>query len=135
MPVADISPAAARLICERQLVERAGRWHWRSDPRLRDLAAAHERRAGPGADPGIACPVLFIRGNRVSPGCFRAQWQLRGPLFGQIEMVQVAGNHHFTWKIRHKPPFYIESSVKSGRIAAWNHVGFAFPSLPVVNCC
>ena len=35
--VADISPAAARLICERQLEEREGRWHWRSDPRLRDL--------------------------------------------------------------------------------------------------
>ncbi|MFA7258958.1 MAG: alpha/beta hydrolase, partial [Aeromonas bestiarum] len=36
--VADIAPNAARLICERQLVERAGRWHWRSDPRLRDLS-------------------------------------------------------------------------------------------------
>ena len=32
--VADITPSAARLICERQLEERAGRWHWRSDPRL-----------------------------------------------------------------------------------------------------
>ncbi len=36
--VADIDPGSARLICERQLEVRAGRWHWRSDPRLRDLS-------------------------------------------------------------------------------------------------
>ncbi|MGS3141549.1 alpha/beta fold hydrolase [Aeromonas sanarellii] len=106
--VADISPAAARLICERQLVGREGRWHWRSDPRLRDLSPLRMSEGQAQAlIRAIACPVLFIRGGQGFPGLL-AQWQLRGPLFGQIEMVQVAGNHHFHMENSAQTAVYIE---------------------------
>ncbi|MBP0601467.1 alpha/beta hydrolase [Aeromonas sanarellii] len=106
--VADISPAAARLICERQLEEREGRWHWRSDPRLRDLSPLRMSEGQAQAlIRAIACPVLFIRGEQGFPGLL-AQWQLRGPLFGQIEMVQVAGNHHFHMENSAQTAVYIE---------------------------
>ncbi len=58
--VADITPQAARLICERQLEMRAGRWHWRSDPPLAgSFTPENERRAGPGIDGGypLSCAV------------------------------------------------------------------------------
>lgn len=106
--VADISPAAARLICERQLEEREGRWHWRSDPRLRDLSPLRMSEGQAQAlIRAIACPVLFIRGEQGFSGLL-AQWQLRGPLFGQIEMVQVAGNHHFHMENSAQTAVYIE---------------------------
>jgi pimeloyl-ACP methyl ester carboxylesterase len=93
--VADIRPQAARLICERQLVERAGRWHWRSDPRLRELSPL---RMGEGQAMAliraIRCPALFIRGEQGFASLL-AQWQLRHGAFEQIEMVVLAGNHHF----------------------------------------
>ncbi|WP_275930742.1 alpha/beta hydrolase [Aeromonas sp. 1HA1] len=93
--VADITPQAVRLICERQQVERAGRWHWRSDPRLRELSPL---RMGEGQAQAliraIRCPVLFIRGEHGFASLL-AQWQLRHGAFEQIEMVVLAGNHHF----------------------------------------
>lgn len=107
--VADISPAAARLICERQLEEREGRWHWRSDPRLRDLSPMRMSEGQAQAlIRAIACPVLFIRGEQGFPSLL-TQWQLRGPAFGQIEMVQVAGNHHFHMENSAKTAVYIEN--------------------------
>ena len=106
--VAEISPAAARLICERQLEVREGRWHWRSDPRLRDLSPMRMSEGQAQAlIRAIACPVLFIRGEQGFQGLL-AQWQQRGPLFGQIEMVQVAGNHHFHMENSAKTAVYIE---------------------------
>ncbi|MEG0007993.1 MAG: alpha/beta hydrolase [Aeromonas sp.] len=93
--VADISPAAARLICERQLVVREGRWHWRSDPRLRDLSPLRMSEGQAQAlIRAIACPVLFIRGEQGFEALL-AQWQQRAGAFRQIEMAVVAGNHHF----------------------------------------
>ena len=107
--VADISPAAARLICERQLEAREGRLHWRSDPRLRDLSPMRMSEGQAQAlIRAIACPVLFIRGEQGFQGLL-AQWQQRGPLFGQVEMVQVAGNHHFHMENSAKPAVYIEN--------------------------
>ncbi|MDM5072087.1 alpha/beta fold hydrolase [Aeromonas bestiarum] len=93
--VADIAPNAARLICERQLVERAGRWHWRSDPRLRDLSPLRMSEGQAQAlIRAIRCPVLFIRGEQGFASLL-AQWQLRHGAFERIEMVVLAGNHHF----------------------------------------
>ena len=93
--VADISPAAARLICERQLEEREGRWHWRSDPRLRDLSPLRMSEGQAQAlIRAIACPVLFIAGAEGFAS-LQAQWQQRHAAFAQIERVVLAGNHHF----------------------------------------
>ena len=93
--VADITPSAARLICERQLMARDGRWHWRSDPRLRDLSPLRMSEGQAQAlIRAIACPVLFIRGEQGFATLLE-QWQLRAGAFGQIEMAVVAGNHHF----------------------------------------
>ncbi|CAJ1839507.1 2-succinyl-6-hydroxy-2,4-cyclohexadiene-1-carboxylate synthase [Aeromonas jandaei] len=93
--VADITPAAARLICERQLEERAGRWHWRSDPRLRDLSPLRMSEGQAQAlIKAICCPVLFIRGEEGFAE-LEAQWQLRQGTFRQIEQVILPGNHHF----------------------------------------
>ncbi|MFQ1640127.1 alpha/beta fold hydrolase [Aeromonas veronii] len=93
--VADITPQAARLICERQLEERAGRWHWRSDPRLRDLSPLRmsegQARALMAA---IRCPVLLIQGEQGF-AALEAQWQARQDAFQQIERVILGGNHHF----------------------------------------
>ncbi len=93
--VADITPEAARLICERQLEERAGRWHWRSDPRLRDLSPLRMSEGQAQAlIKAICCPVLFIRGEQGFAE-LEAQWQLRQGAFRQIEQVILPGNHHF----------------------------------------
>jgi pimeloyl-ACP methyl ester carboxylesterase len=93
--VADISPEAARLICARQLVARAARLHWRSDPRLRDLSPLRmsegQARALMAA---IACPVLFIQGEQGFAQ-LTAQWQARQGCFADIQRRWVAGNHHF----------------------------------------
>ncbi|CAJ1793697.1 alpha/beta fold hydrolase [Aeromonas jandaei] len=93
--VVDITPAAARLICERQLEERAGRWLWRSDPRLRDLSPLRMSEGQAQAlIRAICCPVLFIRGEQGFAE-LEAQWQLRQGAFRQIEQVILPGNHHF----------------------------------------
>ncbi|QXC36850.1 alpha/beta hydrolase [Aeromonas jandaei] len=93
--VADITPAAARHICERQLEERAGRWQWRSDPRLRDLSPLRMSEGQAQAlIKAICCPVLFIRGEQGFAE-LEAQWQLRQGAFRQIEQVILPGNHHF----------------------------------------
>ena len=93
--VADITPAAARLICERQLEERAGRWQWRSDPRLRDLSPLRMSEGQAQAlIKAICCPVLFIRGEEGFAE-LEAQWLLRQGAFRQIEQVILPGNHHF----------------------------------------
>ncbi|MGL5324842.1 MAG: alpha/beta fold hydrolase [Aeromonas sp.] len=93
--VADIMPQAARLICERQLEERAGRWYWRSDPRLRDLSPLRMSEGQARAlIKAISCPVLFIRGEQGFAE-LEAQWQLRQGVFRQIEQVILPGNHHF----------------------------------------
>lgn len=93
--VADITPEAARLICERQLEERAGRWQWRSDPRLRDLSPLRMSEGQAQAlIRAICCPVLFIRGEQGFAE-LEAQWQLRQGAFRQIEQVILPGNHHF----------------------------------------
>ncbi|WP_321149101.1 alpha/beta fold hydrolase [Aeromonas jandaei] len=93
--VADITPAAARLICERQLEERAGRWQWCSDPRLRDLSPLRMSEGQAQAlIKAICCPVLFIRGEQGFAE-LEAQWQLRQGAFRQIEQVILPGNHHF----------------------------------------
>ncbi len=83
--VADISPAAARLICERQLEVREGRWHWRSDPRLRDLSPMRMSEGQAQAlIRAIACPVLFIRGEQGFQGLL-AQWQQRRPPLARLK--------------------------------------------------
>ncbi|WP_421292996.1 alpha/beta fold hydrolase [Aeromonas taiwanensis] len=106
--VADISAAAARLICERQLEERAGRWYWRSDPRLRDLSPLRMSEGQAQAlIRAIACPVLFIRGEEGFPWLLD-QWRQRAGAFAQIEMVQVAGNHHFHMENSSETAVYIE---------------------------
>ena len=93
--VADITPEAARLICERQLEKRAGRWQWRSDPRLRDLSPLRMSEGQAQAlIRAICCPVLFIRGEQGF-AALEAQWQLRQGAFRQIEQVILPGNHHF----------------------------------------
>lgn len=93
--VANITPEAARLICERQLEERAGRWQWRSDPRLRDLSPLRMSEGQAQAlIRAICCPVLFIRGEQGFAE-LEAQWQLRQGAFRQIEQVILPGNHHF----------------------------------------
>jgi pimeloyl-ACP methyl ester carboxylesterase len=93
--VADITPEAARLICELQLEERAGRWQWRSDPRLRDLSPLRMSEGQAQAlIKAICCPVLFIRGEQGFAE-LEAQWQLRQGAFRQIEQVILPGNHHF----------------------------------------
>lgn len=93
--VAGISPAAARLICERQLRVLDGRWHWRSDPRLRDLSPMRMSEGQARAlIRAIECPVLFIRGEQGFPALIQ-QWQQRAEAFRQIEMAVVEGNHHF----------------------------------------
>ena len=106
--VADISPAAARLICGRQLEARAGRWYWRSDPRLRDLSPLRMSEGQAQAlIRAIACPVLFIRGEQGFPWLLE-QWRQRAGAFAQIEMVQVAGNHHFHMENSSETAVYIE---------------------------
>lgn len=106
--VADISAAAARLICERQLEARAGRWYWRSDPRLRDLSPLRMSEGQAQAlIRAIACPVLFIRGEQGFPWLLE-QWRQRAGAFAQIEMVQVAGNHHFHMENSSETAVYIE---------------------------
>ncbi|MGY3860723.1 alpha/beta fold hydrolase [Aeromonas lacus] len=93
--VAEITPEAARLICERQLEERAERWQWRSDPRLRDLSPLRMSEGQAQAlIKAICCPVLFIRGEQGFAE-LEAQWQLRQGAFRQIEQVILPGNHHF----------------------------------------
>ena len=93
--VADITPQAARLICERQLEMRAGRWQWRSDPRLRDLSPLRmsegQARVLMAA---IRCPVLLIQGEHGF-AALETQWQARHDAFQQIERVILGGNHHF----------------------------------------
>ncbi len=93
--VADISPEAARLICERQLILRDGRLHWRSDARLRDLSPLRmsegQARALMAA---IRCPVLFVQGEQGFAS-LTAQWLARRDCFTQIHRESVAGNHHF----------------------------------------
>ena len=107
--VADISAAAARLICERQLEARAGRWYWRSDPRLRDLSPLRMSEGQAQAlIRAIACPVLFIRGEQGFPWLLE-QWRQRAGAFAQIEMVQVAGNHHFHMENSSETAVYIEN--------------------------
>lgn len=93
--VADITPSAARLICERQLEVRAGRWYWRSDPRLRDLSPMRMSEGQAMAlIRAIACPVLFIAGSEGFAS-LQVQWQQRHAAFTRIERVILAGNHHF----------------------------------------
>ncbi|WP_434662378.1 alpha/beta fold hydrolase [Aeromonas sp. NJAU223] len=93
--VADIGVDAARLICERQLVVREGRWHWRCDPRLRDLSPLRMSEGQARAlIRAIRSPVLFIRGEQGF-AALQTQWQQRAGAFRQIEMAVVAGNHHF----------------------------------------
>lgn len=93
--VAQIAPQAAGLICERQLELRAGRWHWRSDPRLRDLSPLRMSEGQAQAlIRAIRCPVLFIRGEQGFAE-LQGLWQLRQAAFGQIEQVVLPGNHHF----------------------------------------
>ncbi|HDX8436419.1 TPA: alpha/beta hydrolase [Aeromonas dhakensis] len=93
--VADITPSAARLICERQLEARAGRWHWRSDPRLRDLSPMRMSEGQAQAlIRAIRCPVLFIAG-REGFASLQVQWGERHAAFTRIERVVLAGNHHF----------------------------------------
>ncbi len=107
--VADIPPSAARLICERQLEVRAGRWYWRSDPRLRDLSPLRMSEGQAQAlIRAIVCPVLFIRGEQGFPGLM-AQWQLREAAFGHIERVTVAGGHHFHMENSSETAVYIEN--------------------------
>ncbi|MGE6136679.1 alpha/beta fold hydrolase [Aeromonas rivipollensis] len=107
--VADISPAAARLICERQLEAREGRLHWRSDPRLRDLSPMRMSEGQAQAlIRAIACPVLFIRGEQGFPALIQ-QWQQRADVFRQIEMAVVEGNHHFHMDNSSKTAVYIEN--------------------------
>ncbi|MFQ2108095.1 MULTISPECIES: alpha/beta fold hydrolase [Aeromonas] len=107
--VADISPAAARLICERQLMAREGRLHWRSDPRLRDLSPMRMSEGQAQAlIRAIACPVLFIRGEQGFPALIQ-QWQQRADVFRQIEMAVVEGNHHFHMDNPSKTAVYIEN--------------------------
>ena len=93
--VADITSQAARLICERQLEERAGRWHWRSDPRLRDLSPMRMSEGQAQAlIRAIRCPVLFIAGAEGFAS-LQVQWGERHAAFTRIERVVLAGNHHF----------------------------------------
>ncbi|MEL1218666.1 alpha/beta hydrolase [Aeromonas hydrophila] len=93
--VADIGPDSARLICERQLAARAGRWYWRSDPRLRDLSPMRMSEGQAQAlIRAIRCPVLFIAGAEGFAS-LQAQWQQRHAAFARIERVILAGNHHF----------------------------------------
>ncbi|AHE49504.1 alpha/beta fold family hydrolase [Aeromonas hydrophila 4AK4] len=107
--VADISPAAARLICERQLEAREGRLHWRSDSRLRDLSPIRMSEGQAQAlIRAIACPVLFIRGEQGFPALIQ-QWQQRADVFRQIEMAVVEGNHHFHMDNSSKTAVYIEN--------------------------
>ncbi|WP_371315804.1 alpha/beta fold hydrolase [Aeromonas sp. sif2433] len=111
--VADISATAARLICERQLMARDGRWHWRSDPRLRDLSPLRMSEGQAQAlIRAIACPVLFIRGEQGFATLVE-QWQLRARAFGQIEMAVVAGNHHFHMENSVQTAVYIEKFCQS----------------------
>ena len=111
--VADITPSAARLICERQLMARDGRWHWRSDPRLRDLSPLRMSEGQAQAlIRAIACPVLFIRGEQGFATLLE-QWQLRAGAFGQIEMAVVAGNHHFHMENSAQTAVYIEKFCQS----------------------
>ncbi|MGY4109611.1 alpha/beta fold hydrolase [Aeromonas encheleia] len=111
--VADIAPSAARLICERQLMARDGRWHWRSDPRLRDLSPLRMSEGQALAlIRAIVCPVLFIRGEQGFATLLE-QWQLRAVAFGQIEMAVVAGNHHFHMENSAKTAVCIEKFCQS----------------------
>ena len=111
--VADITPSAARLICERQLMARDGRWHWRSDPRLRDLSPLRMSEGQALAlIRAIVCPVLFIRGEQGFATLVE-QWQLRAGAFGQIEMAVVAGNHHFHMENSAQTAVYIEKFCQS----------------------
>ncbi|MGY3931817.1 alpha/beta fold hydrolase [Aeromonas encheleia] len=111
--VADITPSAARLICERQLMARDGRWHWRSDPRLRDLSPLRMSEGQALAlIRAIVCPVLFIRGEQGFATLLE-QWQLRAGAFGQIEMAVVAGNHHFHMENSVQTAVYIEKFCQS----------------------
>ena len=111
--VADITPSAARLICERQLMARDGRWHWRSDPRLRDLSPLRMSEGQALAlIRAIVCPVLFIRAEQGFATLLE-QWQLRAGAFGQIEMAVVAGNHHFHMENSVQTAVYIEKFCQS----------------------
>lgn len=110
--VADIAPDGARLICERQLEIRAGRWHWRSDPRLRDLSPLRMSEGQAQAlIRAIRCPVLFLRGEQGF-ATLSGQWQTRHALFGRIEQASVAGKHHFHMENPDETAVYIVNFIK-----------------------
>ncbi|PJG60272.1 alpha/beta fold hydrolase [Aeromonas cavernicola] len=101
--------AAARLICERQLVERDGRWHWRSDPRLRESSSLRMSDGQVMALlQAISCPVLFMQAEQGF-NTLPALWQQRSPQFQQIERLILAGDHHFHMDNPVKTAFAIET--------------------------
>ncbi|MFR9718545.1 alpha/beta fold hydrolase [Aeromonas diversa] len=93
--VGDLSPQTARLIVARALDEREGRWHWRSDPALRERTPLRmsegQARALLGA---ITAPVLLLQGTRGYPELSR-QLAERREVIGHLESGQVDGGHHF----------------------------------------
>lgn len=93
--VGDLAPHLVRLIVERALIERAGRWYWRSDPALRERTPLRmsegQTRALLGA---ITAPVLLLQGTRGYPELSH-QLVARRDTIGRLESGMVEGGHHF----------------------------------------
>ncbi|MGY3926299.1 alpha/beta fold hydrolase [Aeromonas simiae] len=93
--VSDMQVDAARLIVQRNLEEREGRWHWRSDPALRERTPLRMSEGQALALlSAITAPVLLLRGEHGYPELAQ-QWAARGGAIAALECAMVPGGHHF----------------------------------------
>ena len=90
----QLSPAAAELLAERGCKAVTGGWQWCYDPRLKLPSAqrmVEEQAASIAAR--LTLPVLLIMAKQGFPGMVE-QLASRKPLFPNLCIEEVAGNHH-----------------------------------------
>jgi len=94
--VSDLSPAAARLICQRAARQAGQGFRWRSDPALNWVSPVlmTEEQA---LDllRHIECPVLAYQATTESSWCSREQMEARKAAIPHAEHHFVEGHHHF----------------------------------------
>jgi len=94
--VSDISPAAARLICERAARPVDGLFQWRSDPALNwvsSLVMTDEQAMDLVSN--IEAPALTFTATEESPWSSLAKLEARKQAMAHATHVTLQGNHHF----------------------------------------
>jgi pimeloyl-ACP methyl ester carboxylesterase len=92
--IARLSPAAARVLCERGLVEVDGGVTWRTDPRLRWASRARLVEAQVLAFlTAITCPALLVRATAGLP-FYSAELEARVAAVAGWRHATVEGSHH-----------------------------------------